>query len=270
MKNFVISTFATLSLMASTAYAFNCTYKEVEHTNNRYVYPVYRANVSYFFSKSSKDAYALANWEFDVEKTRECFNSGKEQYPQSKLLVPPVSVSKVEFKILGSNGLWELDTYPLQNGHWNASSIMIPIAYNTKMAITEAISKNQSVVEFIGNPRMRITLIEKRPVSKIKCTEKDETLGVLSLFKRLGEVKTFAETIRASSGVKVEEVLQDFLGECVEFTAVDAYGLVEFAQQQKLNSRIKKGEFSVIGFSEIETYLDMPGISNQNTSIQEI
>ena len=272
MKNLMIATIAVMSLMAlkANAQSFACIYKDVEHSKIRYVHPVYNINVNYMFDKSTREAYALANWQFDVEKTRDCFEAGREKYPNSELMVPPISVSQVQLKILGSKEFFYLDTYPMANGHWSASTRMIPIPYSAKEMIVDAIEKELSVAEFMGDPRMRITIIERKPVGIVKCTNKEEEAGVMNLFKRLKEVKETAETMTLSAGVKPEEALQNFLGKCVEFNHVNAESFTEFDKEQRINSKIIKGEFSLMGYKPKDSYLEMRGFLGQNAIVQDL
>lgn len=258
MKKIITTGLGLMCLTLANAQALECQYKEIANSKIRFVYPVYKASVTYFFDKNEKNAYALANWEFDQERTRECFNAGKVEFPGSEHLIPPVSVSEVKLRVLGAADYISYEVFPMANGHWSASSRMIPIQYSAKEAITEALAQNDPMVDFIGNPRMRITYKERGSVGKIKCTDKEEE-GVLKLYARMGEIKKSAESL-LQKGVKPEEVLQDFLGKCVEFLELD----------EKLNSKINQGELTLMGQVLRESYQEMSGIAHEDVAIRNI
>lgn len=272
MKNIIYLTFSLiiLSTFKIHAQSANCIFTTTEFSKTKYVHPVYSVGLSYFFEKSSKEAYALVTWNFEPNETRHCFEEGKKQFPETKLLIPPVSVSKVQLKVMGSNEYYSLDTFPLANGHWSASTQMISIPYSSKEMIKNAIENKLSIAEFSGDPRMRISIVEKKPVATIKCTDKTQEAGVLNLFNRLKYVKERADSMTFSAGVNTEEALEDFFNTCVRFDTVNADSFVEFDQNQKIYSKIIKGEFSLLGRKARDSYHEMRGFLHQNVTIQDI
>lgn len=272
MKKLIIfaTTLLSISNLNAQTIEGSCIFKDILSTNIKYVHPVYKVSTNYFFEKYSKEAYALVTWQFDQETTRNCFEAAKEKFPNNKIMIPPVSLSQVELKILGSNTYKNIDLFPMANGQWTGSTQMIRIPYSSKDMITHAVENKLSTVEFNGDPRMRITLTEKKPVATIKCTDKEEEAGVLNLFKRLKFVKEKADLMALSDGVKTEEALEDFFNQCVEFNSVNAESFSEFNSEQKIYSRILKGEFSLIGSKQKDIYEKMKGFLVESTSIQSI
>ena len=256
--------------MTSFSFGFECSFKQQENSNIRYVIPVYRSNVTYFFDKSSREAFAMVNWEFDEDKTRECFKLGKSQYPESQIMIPSISVSKVDLKILGALDSVSLDVMPMSNGHWFASSQTVPVNYKQREMISKAIEQQAELIEYNGDARMRVTKIVKKSIGVMNCSNKEENLGILNLFNRMAEIKKSIEKINQSYGVKIENVFEDFFNKCVEFYPVDAKSLKEFNAEQKINSRIIKGDFSIMGYISDDTYEDMKGVSHVQAAIQDI
>jgi hypothetical protein len=247
----------------------NCIYQEIPKSEIKYVHPVYKIDVNYFFEKSTKKAYALVSWQLETEKTRLCFDQGMDKFPESKLLIPTVSVSQVQIKVLGQDNFVNLDVFPSANGHWSSSTQMVSIPYSSQSLIVHAIENKIPTVEFNGDPRMRITITERKPITQFKCTDKEEEAGVLNLFKNLRKVKVKAESM-IRFGVNSEEAMEDFLKKCVQFKSVNAESFGEFDKEQKIYSKIKKGEFNFIGNSKKETYEKMKGFLFENASIHNI
>ena len=270
MKTYIFAALSTLTFLSTQAEAYECTFKEVPSTGTRYVMPIYRAKANFFFDKNIKEAYALTSWDLDVEKTRDCFNLGKEKYPQNKVIIPTVRAGDLEVKVMGSETTMPLNLYPLSNGHFSGSSNMIWIPYSSREKIESAIKNGERVIEILGDFRFKLTVMERKVLGAINCIEKSEEAGVLNLYKRLGEIKTILESRNPRESINQEEVMQDFLGSCVEFKNVESESLVGFDSAQRMNSKILKGDFPFQGNAAKETTEAMPTVGAQNAAIFDI
>ncbi len=260
----------TLSLFALNAFGSVCEYKDINSTGATYVVPVYKATANYFFDKTAKSAYALINWEFDTETTRDCFIKAKEQDTNKKFVIPTVRVSTVNIKVMGGNIEQKVDVFPMANGHWNSSTAMISLPFSAKNKIETAIKNNEPLIEVRSDIKFRATETIRSTLAKISCAQKTEELGLLNLFKRLKFVKEKAESMPESAGVSTEEALGEFLSTCVEFSNVEAESLGEFERKQKISSKINSGEFDLIGNKTRDIAVDMPSILQQITTVQDI
>lgn len=252
-----------LSLLSSVVYANDCKYKYIGETNNTYVYPIYVANVTYYFSKKDKEARAMAHWTLNEKKTIECFNIVKAVFSGSKVSIPTVFASNVEMKVLGASDFSSIEIFPTASGHWSGTT-SFNLPYSIKNQIMEANQAGQSMVEFKADTKMRIKIMGKKTYGKFNCTEKEEGAGVIRLHERLGAFKKLAESLK---GADTEDVLQTFLGTCVEFKAVNAESLTEFNEEQKKNSKILKNQIEITGNVEIDSYLNLPAVAVEDVSI---
>jgi hypothetical protein len=270
MKTYIFAAVSILGLLSTQVSAYECTYKEVPSTNTRYVLPIYTAKANFFFDKSTKEAYVLTSWDLDIDKTKECFNLGKEKYRQEKIVIPTVRPENLEVQVMGATSTSRLDLYPLANGHWSGSTGMIYIPFSKRAEIEAAIKGGKRVIEILGDLRFRLTINEKNVLGKVECIEKNEEAGVLNLFRRFGDIRAQVEGTYSRDSVIIEEVMQDFLVTCVLFQNVDSNTFLEFDQAQRLNSRIVNGNLYIKGYVAIETTEEMPTSLNQNASLLDI
>jgi len=256
---------AAFILTSSLAHAQDCMYEEIKENKTTYVYPVYQANVTYYFSKSDKNAKAMVQWELNQDKTISCFNAAKNS-TKNKVIIPTVFASQVRLKVFGASEFSEIEIYPTANGHWFGST-SVNVAYSLKNKIIEAKNSNLAMVKFDADTKMRLKIVEKKNYGKFDCTDKEEGAGVLRLFERLGAFKKVAESLK---GANTEDVLQTFLGTCVQFNSVDAESFAEFNDAQKLNSKILKNQIEISGNVEKQILFDLPAVSAQEITILDV
>jgi hypothetical protein len=268
----ILITFVLLGMLnfKLSAKSNSCIIQDYEAINTIFIHPIYKINVNYFFETENKKAYAIIGWEFDEENTRKCFYDKQNQFSTQKILIPAVSVSDVQIKIFGSDEFVKITPFPNANGHWSSSTQYVPIAYSLKQKIKDAMDKEIPIAQFSGDPRMKIMTIERAPILHLNCTEKMEEVGVLNLFTRLKQIKEKTDSLPPSHGVRAEDVLQSFLGNCVEFKPVTASSFKQFEQEQKINSKIHNREFSIFGNVTKSSLIKMEGFLKQNVTIQEL
>ena len=261
MKRFVIASLASVLCMSSNIYAegYSCSFQDVFNTKDKYVYPVYKTKVDYYFYNSSKTAFFIAKWEFDQDATLSCYQFGLELYPQSKISIPnitPKSAISVKLKATGSDSFHSLDFSPLPDNKWYGYTSMIDIPYSSKTAIQDKIKNYKRLIEFSGNPQLNINKYIKAPVGKFNCAEKDMEASLQNVASRLKAIKKTAETIRISAGVNPDEAQKDFMKNCLDVKAVSAKSFVELDQLHKKNSKIQSKNIDLIGLAQTEALID--------------
>jgi hypothetical protein len=269
MKSKILVLLMFLSLAITNSEAQECHFESVPSMRTRYVTPIYFAKVDYFFDEATKEAFASTFWEFDVEKTRDCFKMAKNLYPEETVLIPNITVTQVQLKPMGALDFAHIEIYPLANGHWSGGSRLIPISYKSKEMIAAAIKQGLHLVEFKGDPRMRLTTQDKFEVKKLDCTKGEMQEGAMNLFLRLSEIKTQVDSLVASQGVKTEEAMDEFFAKCLEFSNIETQSLGDFYRQHKLKTKIIPGEFQIMGYQSKLTYKSIPGIQSEVANIHE-
>lgn len=264
--------FAALSLLVlcNQVTASECEYKEVPATKEAYVVPMYKVTVNFVFDKKERAAFAQVFWGLDEDKTKDCFRAGKNIYPAYSLYIPRVRMDDLSVEVMGGTKKVPLNVYEESNGHWNGNAELIRLPYSTREEIDSAIKRGEEVVKINGDLRFRMTSVERKIVGQLECVEKDEEAGVLNLHRRIGEIKTQLEKRNRKEAVLTEEVLQDFLGTCVQFINVDSDSLAQFDSNQRLNSKMVKGKLPFKGNVTKEITQPMPTIAVQNASILDI
>jgi hypothetical protein len=270
MKTYIFAALSTLGLLTTQVRAEECIYKNITNANTVYVVPLYKATVNFVFEKKENKAFAQVLWGLDEDKTRECLTEGRVKYPISKIVISSVRMDSLKATVMGGNNSAAINVYPEANGHWHGETDLIRIPYSYRNQIELAIQNGQSVINIAGDLRYRMTIIERKQVSSVDCTEKDEEAGVLNLFKRFKEIKTTLENRNVKEAINVEEVMQEFLGTCVVFQNVDSNSLQEFESALRINSRLVKGVLNFKGNVVKEITESLPAVSIQHATILDI
>jgi hypothetical protein len=240
MKTLMIATLATMSLGVSAQTA-KCPHKLLEKTGTIIVVPVYKTKVSYFFNNEDKEAFAQLEWNVDSGRTSACFNQLQEANPDKKLFIPPMRMPELQVEILGSEEKHALRSYPAQGGQYYGSLTFIPVSYKLKSMIEKAVKEKRDLVRMEGEFAFGYEKITKKIVASVDCT-KDIQTGVPALHKRLGEVMNQMNAI-PDAKVEKDQVLEMFMGSCVQLSESDSEGLSYLSRKVKL----VKGKIPVEG-----------------------
>jgi hypothetical protein len=240
MKTLMIATLATMSLGVS-AQTIQCPHMLLEKTGTIIVVPVYKTKVTYFFNNEDKEAFAQLEWNADSGRTSACFNILKETNPYKKLLMPSMRMPELEVELLGSDGKYALQAYPAQGGQFYGNLSFIPVNFKMKSTIEKAIKEKRDLVHMSGEFAFGYEKLTKKIVANIDCSKEVQT-GVPALHKKLGEVINQVNAITEAK-IEKDQVLDMFMGSCVQMSDSDSEGLGYLSRKVKL----VKGKIPVEG-----------------------
>lgn len=242
MKNIFI---IILTLISFNSFAQSgCSYKHINSTGITIAVPVYTANVLYYFDDFEKKAMAQVQWAFDEDATSLCLKEFKATRPTAKIMLPEMDFPSLEVEVAHGLKRASLSILTEASGQYHGQTDFIPVNYRAKAEIVSSIKDKKLLVSVQGKMKYQYESIQKEVVAEFDCTKNAQDRGVVAFHRRLGELISKITKFNTDEKVVRDDVLEDFLGTCVEFEDSDSENFVGLSRKAKL----VKAKLPVHGF----------------------
>lgn len=249
MKNLIISLALTASMNALAA--VECPHKVIEADKAVVVVPIYQARVDYQFDDENKKGTAYVTWGVNEEESRSCFKKIEARYPELKASLGRIRVSAIEAKVFKGESAGQMEVMDMAGGYYMGNTDLIPVSYGAKAEIKKAVARKDALVSLSSDAYFEYAVMEKTVVGEVACLGTGNPNGVINLHTRLGELIKIINSRPSSEKVSRDEVLDQFMTYCVDFSEVDAGSMAEFERASLRKTRMVKGFLKLIGIGKV-------------------